>query len=132
MPSDQASASSEEEPAINSRTRSREGGLTAAGDIALEEKDLAVELKAPDRVRIDAPEVAGSINPVGARIDDVTLKTHRQTVEKDTGPVRLFSPAGTPAQQFAQFGWVGRRASSCPMQRPCGRPRADRWPPASR
>ena len=56
---------------------------------------------------IDAPEIAGSINTVGARVDDVVLKTHRQTVEKDSGPVRLFSPAGTPAQQFAQFGWVG-------------------------
>ncbi|MXO60804.1 membrane protein insertase YidC [Altererythrobacter salegens] len=95
------------DPAINSRARSRDGGLTNADDIALEAKDLAVELKAPDRVKIDAPEVAGSINPVGARIDDVTLKTHRQSVEKNSGPVQLFSPAGTPAQQFAQFGWVG-------------------------
>jgi YidC/Oxa1 family membrane protein insertase len=70
-------------------------------------RDLETELVAADRVRIDSPEVIGSINPVGARIDDVTLKTHRQSVEQDSGPVRLFAPAGTPAQQFAQFGWVG-------------------------
>jgi len=87
--------------------RTREGGLLDPADIALEQKDLETELAAPGRVRIDAPEVAGSINPVGARIDDVVLKTHRQSVEMDSGPVRLFSPAGTPAQQFAQFGWVG-------------------------
>src|SRR5690606_9478784 len=58
-------------------------------------------------VRIDAPEVAGSINPVGARVDDIVLKTHRQAVDPDSGPVRLFAPAGTALQQFAQFGWIG-------------------------
>src|SRR6478609_4577099 len=72
----------------------REGGLTDPGEMAEEARDLTTTLAAPDRVRIDAPE----------------LKTHRQTVEKDSGPVRLFSPAGTPAQQFAQFGWVGSGA----------------------
>jgi YidC/Oxa1 family membrane protein insertase len=87
--------------------RTREGGLLDAKDIALERKDLAADLKAPGRVRIDASQVLGSINPVGARIDDIELKSHRETVEKNSGPVRLFSPAGTPAQQFAQFGWVG-------------------------
>ncbi len=73
--------------------RTREGGLTDAADIAEEARD--------------APDIAGSINPVGARIDDVSLKDHRQAIEKSSGPVRLFSPSGTPAQQFAQFGWAG-------------------------
>src|SRR6478735_2326451 len=86
--------------------RTREGGLTDPGEMAEEARDLTTTLAASDRIRIDAPEVAGSINLVGARIDDIVLKTHRQTVERDSGPVRLFSPAGTPAQQFAQFGWV--------------------------
>jgi YidC/Oxa1 family membrane protein insertase len=94
-------------PAERVTTRTREGGLLDPSDIAAEERDLETELVAADRVKIDAPEVSGSINPVGARIDDVTLKTHTQSIEKDSGPVRLFSPAGTPAQQFAQFGWVG-------------------------
>ena len=94
-------------PAERVTTRTREGGLLDPADVAAEERDLETELVAADRVRIDSPEVIGSINPVGARIDDVTLKTHRQSVDKDSGPVRLFSPAGTPAQQFAQFGWVG-------------------------
>ncbi|WP_120717296.1 membrane protein insertase YidC [Tsuneonella amylolytica] len=87
--------------------RTREGGLTDPAMVALEKRDLATVLKSPERVRIDAPELAGSIDLVGARIDDLTLKTHRETVDKSSGPVRLFSPAGTPAQHFAQFGWVG-------------------------
>ncbi|MXO65107.1 membrane protein insertase YidC [Altericroceibacterium endophyticum] len=87
--------------------RTREGGLTNAADRAEEERDLKVDLASPDRVKIDAPEIAGSLNPIGARVDDIVLKTHRQTVDKDSGPVRLLSPYGTPAQYFAQFGWVG-------------------------
>lgn len=89
------------------RKHTREGGLTDPTLIAEEKKDLKSALAAPQRVSIDAPEVAGSINLVGARIDDLVLRTHRQTVEKDSGPVRLFSPQGTPAEHFAQFGWVG-------------------------
>jgi YidC/Oxa1 family membrane protein insertase len=85
----------------------RDGVLTDPIAIAEEQRDLTTVLRTPGRVRIDAPEVAGSIDPVGARVDDIVLKTHRQTVERDSGPVRLFSPSGTPAQQFAQFGWVG-------------------------
>jgi YidC/Oxa1 family membrane protein insertase len=92
------------EPAAVKHTR--EGGLTDPGEVAEEARDLSTALAASGRVAIDAPEVAGSINLVGARVDDIVLKTHRQTVRKDSGPVRLFSPAGTPAQQFAQFGWV--------------------------
>ena len=87
---------------------SRDGGLADPAEFAEEVRDARTALASPGRVRIDAPEVAGSINPVGARIDDIVLKTHRQTVDRDSGPIRLFSPNGTPAQQFAQFGWIGQ------------------------
>jgi YidC/Oxa1 family membrane protein insertase len=107
-PGERAAVEAEAAPEHAAVKRTREGGLTDPGDMAEEVRDLTTTLAARDRIRIDAPEVAGSINPVGARIDDIVLKTHRQAVEKDSGPVRLFSPAGTPAQQFAQFGWVGQ------------------------
>ncbi|MHA6318415.1 membrane protein insertase YidC [Altererythrobacter sp. CAU 1778] len=95
--------------------RSRESGLFDPEDIAAEERDLATNLAAPDRVALESPKLAGSINPVGARIDDVTLTDHRQSIDKDSGPVRLFSPSGTPAQYFAQFGWVGDGVRTPPM-----------------
>ena len=69
--------------------------------------DLDEALSAGNRVAIDAPRVEGSINLVGARIDDIELKDHRATVDKDSGPVQLFAPAGTPIQNFAKFGWAG-------------------------
>ncbi|WP_164118868.1 membrane protein insertase YidC [Sphingorhabdus sp. Alg239-R122] len=59
------------------------------------------------RVLIDAPRVRGSINLTGARIDDLMLKDHRETLDKDSPPIRLLSPAGTSTQHFAQFGWKG-------------------------
>lgn len=90
--------------------RTREGGLSDPEQLKQEEADLKTSLASGNRVPIDAAEVAGSINLVGARLDDLVLKTHRQTVKKDSGPVRLFSPQGTPAQHFAQFGWVGNGA----------------------
>ncbi len=78
-----------------------------ATESADKQVDLATALSSAQRVRIDAPRVAGSINLVGARIDDVELKDHRETVEKNSGPVQLFAPEGTATQQYAQFGWIG-------------------------
>jgi len=58
------------------------------------------------RVTIDAPRIAGSINLVGAQVDDIVLKDHRETVDKDSGPVRLFAPQNTPGQYFAEFRFI--------------------------
>jgi YidC/Oxa1 family membrane protein insertase len=69
-------------------------------------RDLESALKSPGRIVIDTPRLAGSINPVGLRIDDILLKDHRETVSKKSGPVRLFAPEGTPGQYFAEFGFV--------------------------
>lgn len=69
--------------------------------------DLQAELKSPARLPVKADALSGSINLAGAVLDDLTLNRHRATLSKDSGPVRIFSPAGTPDQHFAQFGWVG-------------------------
>jgi len=59
------------------------------------------------RIAIETPRLAGSINLQGARIDDLVLTTHRETVDRNSPPVRLFSPAGTPGAYFGSFGWSG-------------------------
>ena len=87
-------------------TPTREGGLTTPDEIAQEAKSLRVALSG-GRVPIDAPRVKGSIALTGGVVDDLTLNDHRETTEKNSAPVRILSPAGTPAQHFAQFGWVG-------------------------
>ncbi|WP_395328796.1 membrane protein insertase YidC [Novosphingobium sp. BL-8H] len=95
-------------PAASAAKPTREGGLLNAADVALEQQDLKTALTKGGRVPIQAPGVSGSINLNGALLDDLVLNRHRETVEKNSGPVRMFSPSGTPAQQFAQFGWVGQ------------------------
>ena len=85
----------------------REGGLTNAADIALEAKDLQTALNPASRVAIAAPGLTGSINLAGGLLDDLTTNRHTAALDPKAGPQRIFSPAGTPAQHYAQFGWVG-------------------------
>jgi YidC/Oxa1 family membrane protein insertase len=100
-------------PAVHTRT----GGLDAA-TMALEKADLKTALAGGNRLPIDAPKLAGSINLTTGEIDDLVLKTYRETVERGSDPVRLFSPAGTPAQQFAEFGFLtgGAKLPAGPWQ----------------
>ena len=92
----------------------REGGLQDAADIAAEKQDLAQALAKGNRVAIDAPGLKGSINLVGGVVDDLTLARHRETMDKSSASVRLFSPAGTPAEHYAQLGWVGANGLVAP------------------
>jgi len=57
------------------------------------------------RIPIETPAIKGSINLVGARVDDITLNKYRQTIKKDSPTVRLFAPGGTQAAYFASLGW---------------------------
>jgi YidC/Oxa1 family membrane protein insertase len=57
------------------------------------------------RVRIDSPDVIGSINLVGAVIDDVTLRRFGVTPDPDSERARVLERRGTPEAYFAQFGW---------------------------
>ena len=61
-----------------------------------------------NRVPMETPALAGSINLVGARIDDVTLTKYRQTIKKNAPPVRLFAPGNTKAAYFASVGWAAQ------------------------
>lgn len=99
------------DPAARTSAAGAAGTSKVAADLGgdagpAQKVDLAAALASPERVAIDTPRVAGSINLVGARIDDIVLKDYRQSVDKDSGPVRLFAPESTPDQYFAEFGFV--------------------------
>ena len=66
-----------------------------------------VVLRETPRVRIDTPALSGSINLKGARLDDLVLKRHKETIAANSPPIRLLSPAGAPQAYFAQLGWRG-------------------------
>ncbi len=59
------------------------------------------------RLKIQTPSLQGSINLTGARFDDLVLVKERQSIAKDSPPVRLLAPAGAPGAYFASFGWTG-------------------------
>jgi YidC/Oxa1 family membrane protein insertase len=70
-------------------------------------RDRAIVLIESPRVRIATPRLHGSINLKGARIDDLVLTTYRETLAKDSPPIRLLSPGGAKDAYFAGFGWSG-------------------------
>ena len=59
------------------------------------------------RVAIRTPSLQGSINLKGARIDDLVMLRQTETIDSDSKPVRLLSPAGAKGSYFSQFGWSG-------------------------
>lgn len=71
-------------------------------------RDRTLVLAETQRVKIETPALRGSINLKGARIDDLTLSRYRDTIAKDSPPIRLLSPAGAKDSHLAGFGWTGQ------------------------
>ena len=82
-----------------------------AADAPAAVRDRDLVLGETPRVRIETPSLRGSINLQGARIDDLILIRHRQGLGRNSPPIRLFSPAGTPGAYFGAFGWTGDAAT---------------------
>ncbi|WP_219894235.1 membrane protein insertase YidC [Aquisediminimonas profunda] len=68
---------------------------------------VAQALSGAPRVTIETPRLQGSINLKGAVIDDLVLLSHKETIKKNSPPVRLLAPANATASYFAGFGWSG-------------------------
>lgn len=80
-------------------------GADPTADTPAAIRDRRVVLAETPRVRIDTPTMKGSINLRGPRIDDLVLVDYKETVAKNSAPIRLLSPAGAPEAYFAGFGW---------------------------
>ena len=68
----------------------------------------ALSQSSATRIPIETPALKGSINLVGARIDDLILTKYKETVDKNSPDVRLFAPGGTDHAYFAGLGWSGQ------------------------
>lgn len=69
---------------------------------------VSAALSSGPRVSIRTPSLLGSINLKGAQIDDLLLLKQKQTLAKDSEPVRLLSPIGSPGGYIAAFGWTAQ------------------------
>lgn len=65
---------------------------------------LAAEKAAP-RVSFTAARVQGSINLLGAKLDDLVLRDYRETVDPTSPQVRLLAPRTDKQPYYVQFGW---------------------------
>lgn len=58
------------------------------------------------RIAFESEEVIGTISLKGARIDDLTLRDFRQSIDETSPNVVLLSPERTEGAYFADFGWA--------------------------
>jgi YidC/Oxa1 family membrane protein insertase len=75
----------------------------AATDTAIPAPDAVPD--AP-RLAIDTPKLVGTISLLGGRIDDLSLKKYRETIEPDSDMVHLLEPVGEALPYYAVFGWL--------------------------
>jgi YidC/Oxa1 family membrane protein insertase len=76
----------------------------AGGPTTIEDR-LAVVAKTP-HVGIDTPSLDGSINLVGGKLDNLTLKTYHETVDPKSPNIVLLAPQGTAEPYYTEFGWL--------------------------
>ncbi len=58
------------------------------------------------RLKIQSNKLHGSIALKGAKFDDLTLANYRETLDKTSPEVILFSPSGNDQSYLTQIGWV--------------------------
>ncbi|PVA10179.1 membrane protein insertase YidC [Pelagivirga sediminicola] len=100
-------------PAVTSQTApvgdtAAEPGIAAApGTLdGTPAEGAAPQVADAPRVEIDTPSLKGSISLQGGRIDQLSLKNYRETIEPGSKIVDLLSPIGSNAPYYALFGWA--------------------------
>ncbi len=63
-------------------------------------------INSTNRVKIETDALTGSINLVGARLDDLRLKRYHETVDDSSPIITLLSPSNAPNGYFVDQGWV--------------------------
>ncbi len=72
----------------------------------------AEALAASPRLAIDTPLLSGSINLMGAQLDDLHLKNFHETVDPASPIITLLSPSGTANAWFIEQGMVAPQGVS--------------------
>ncbi|MEQ9200334.1 MAG: membrane protein insertase YidC, partial [Rhodospirillales bacterium] len=96
-------------------TRAQEHQSTAA-EIATRNKALATD----PRVAINTGKLRGSIRLKGARIDDIILAEHTESIDKNSLNVHLLNPQGSLQPYYVDFGWIVDPSSAAGINLPNG------------
>lgn len=81
----------------------------APDTLQTEPLSISDALAQDERITISTPSIKGSLRLKGARIDDIVLTKYRETLDPDSPNIVLFSPAGTLAPRYAEFGWLANK-----------------------
>ena len=89
------------------------GSLDESIDIIEENEILSLEdsISDSDRIEINTPGISGSITLNGLIIDDVTLKSYRETLDENSENIRFLSPLKTGDGHEVSFGWIQAKNS---------------------
>lgn len=79
---------------------------TVAGPVGAVTIPIEQVLEAGGRIEVETPRLTGSISLTGGRIDDLSLKDYRETLDADSELVRVLSPEDTAAPYYALHGWI--------------------------
>ena len=69
--------------------------------LAVREEALAKTARLPIR----SPRLEGSIALLSGRIDDLSLKGYKETLDPDSRDIILLSPSGSSKPYYARYGW---------------------------
>ena len=68
-------------------------------------------LREDERVQINTNNILGSINLKGLKIDDITLKNYKETLEEESDLIRVLRPYNTRDGYEVTFGWISNQSS---------------------
>jgi YidC/Oxa1 family membrane protein insertase len=100
----------EQQQAQAAAAQQQQAGLAPNGQPVAVTLTRAQALAATPRVPIDTPDLKGSVNLTGARLDDLFLTQYHQTTSAGSPPVELLRPFGADNAYYAVNGWVGASA----------------------
>ncbi len=75
-------------------------------------RDRGDVLKDSPRLPLETPELKGSLNLKGARLDDLLLTKIKETVAPDSPPIALLSPSGSAkplSAYYAELSWLAEK-----------------------
>ena len=75
-------------------------------------------IAATPRVKIETPSLMGSINLVGAKLDDLHLTKYRETINPASPTIIFLSPSGTKGALFAEQGFVAAPGTTVKLPDP--------------
>ncbi|MCL7465158.1 membrane protein insertase YidC [Phaeovulum sp. NW3] len=96
-----------DQPAVVAQIDAAPTGTPSTGAAETTANELA---QAP-RISIDTPKLTGSVSLLGGRIDDLSLRNYKVSLEDDAPLVRLLAPVGgtdlaASNPYYAVYGWV--------------------------